>query len=365
MFHVKLPQTSDEIEESLVVFWHVEEGDKVEEGDTLVEVQTEKAVFEIEAEEAGTIHQIIVKRGDSAKVGDVLVTIDTGADSETVKPTIPEDRAESAVALDDRSFVRISPRLRKLAKDLNVNLTDVIGTGPGGALTEEDIQQASAGSIEMGTKTEEMAGIRKTIATRMMKSLQESAQLTITAWADVTAIGTKRKERMSSISWNSIISHAAIRALEQHQALNAHIKDGRVTYYEQIHLGMAVDTDEGLYVPVLRDADQLTLNELDEALKNISRNLSEKNLSSVELTGSTFTITNLGGYGVQFFTPIINPPEVCILGIGKIEPYIILENGEIIQKERVPLSLTFDHRIIDGAPAARYLQTLADLCQVF
>nr|WP_283248161.1 2-oxo acid dehydrogenase subunit E2 [Bacillus sp. FJAT-50079] len=217
----------------------------------------------------------------------------------------------------------------------------------------------------MGTKTEEMAGIRKTIATRMMKSLQESAQLTITAWADVTAIGTKRKERMSSISWNSIISHAAIRALEQHQALNAHIKDGRVTYYEQIHLGMAVDTDEGLYVPVLRDADQLTLNELDEALKNISRNLSEKNLSSVELTGSTFTITNLGGYGVQFFTPIINPPEVCILGIGKIEPYIILENGEIIQKERVPLSLTFDHRIIDGAPAARYLQTLADLCQVF
>ncbi|VEF49486.1 Dihydrolipoyllysine-residue succinyltransferase [Bacillus freudenreichii] len=364
MFEVKMPRTSDEIEESLIVFWHVEEGDTVEEGDVLVEVQTEKAVFEIEAEADGIISEIMIKRGESAKVGDVLVKIDAEAESGAKEAETKTDNKANEEKMTAASFVRISPRLRKLARDLSVNLADVKGTGPNGSITENDIKEAAE---EVGTRQEtgaaaEMTGIRKTIASRMMTSLHNSAQLTLTSWVEVTEIGKKRKESGSKISWNSLVSYAAIKALEQHPYLNAHVHDGEIIQHEEVHLGMAVDTEEGLYVPVLKNANQLVLGELDKELKDMAKNVTSGNLSGVTLQGSTFTVTNLGNFGIEFFTPIINPPEAGILGVGKLESYLVLEDGEAVQKERIPLSLTFDHRAVDGAPAAKFLQTITDQC---
>ncbi len=365
MFEVEMPRTSDEIEESLIVFWHVEEGDSVEEGDVLVEVQTEKAVFEIEAETEGTINEILVKRGESAKVGDILATIETEVLSDSKELELKVDNKNNEEKNPVDSFVRISPRLRKLAKDMNVNLADVKGTGKNGVIIEKDIRNAAAeGEVEKETKiVKELSGIRKTIATRMMTSLNKSAQLTLTSWVDVTELGNRRKENGSNVSWNSLISYAAVKALEQQPAINAHVQGENITMYEEVHLGMAVDTMEGLFVPVLEDANRLSLIQLDTELKELAKKMAAKNLSDVTLKGSTFTVTNLGNFGVEFFTPIINPPEAGILGVGKIDTYLVLEDGEVVQKERIPLSLTFDHRVIDGAPAATFLQTIADQCQ--
>ncbi|GIN93434.1 dihydrolipoamide acetyltransferase component of pyruvate dehydrogenase complex [Siminovitchia terrae] len=365
MFEVEMPRTSDEIEESLIVFWHVEEGDSVEEGDVLVEVQTEKAVFEIEAETEGTISEILVKRGESAKVGDVLAKVETKVLDSSKESELKVDNKINEEKIHAVSFVSISPRLRKLAKDLNVNLTDVKGTGKNGTIIEKDIKNAvEGGEVQKETRTaKEMSNIRKTIASRMMTSLHESAQLTLTTWVDVTELGKRRKETESNMGWNSLISYATVKALEQHPAINAHVQGEKITMHEKVHLGMAVDTTEGLYVPVLEDANRLSLIQLDKELKVLAKKVASKNLSDVALKGSTFTVTNLGKFGIEFFTPIINPPEACILGVGKIEPYLVLEDGEVVQIERIPLSLTFDHRVVDGAPAAKFLQTIADQCQ--
>ncbi|MBD8006778.1 dihydrolipoamide acetyltransferase family protein [Bacillus norwichensis] len=366
MFAVEMPRTSDEIEESLIVFWHVEVGDSVEEGDVLVEVQTEKAVFEIEAETEGTISEIFVKRGDSAKVGDVLAKIETKISSDSKESELKVDNKNNEEKIPVDSFVRVSPRLRKLAKDMNVNLADVKGTGKSGAIIEKDIKTAAeGGGITKETKTaKELSGIRKTIATRMMTSLNESAQLTLTSWVDVTELGKKRKETGSNVSWNSLISYATVKALEQHPAINVHVQGEKITMYEEVHLGMAVDTTEGLYVPVLKDANRLSLIQLDTELKEQAKKVASKKLSDVTLKGSTFTVTNLGNFGIEFFTPIINPPEAGILGVGRVDPYLVLDDGQVVQKERIPLSLTFDHRVVDGAPAATFLQTIADQCQL-
>ncbi|GIN22184.1 MAG TPA: 2-oxo acid dehydrogenase subunit E2 [Bacillus bacterium] len=365
MMEVKMPRTSDEIEESLIVFWHVEKGDSVEEGDVLVEVQTEKAVFEIEAEMEGIISEIVVRRGESAKVGDVLAKIEREAPGNSKEADSKTDNKIGKEKIPESLFVRISPRLRKLARDLKVDLTEVKGTGKEGAITKKDIENVAEGGgahQETGVVTE-MSGIRKTIGTRMMTSLQESAQLTLTSWVDVTELVKRRQESGSNVSWNALISYAAIKALKQHPAVNAHVQGENIIWHENIHLGIAVDTAEGVYVPVLKEANQMSLSQLDQELKEIVKSVMSKNLSSVTLKGSTFTVTNLGNFGIGFFTPILNPPEAGILGVGKIEPHLIMEEGEVVQRERIPLSLTIDHRVVDGAPGAKLLQTIADQCQ--
>ncbi|MFD1706986.1 dihydrolipoamide acetyltransferase family protein [Siminovitchia sediminis] len=366
MFEVKMPRTSDDIEESLIVFWHVEEGDDVEEGDVLVEVQTEKAVFEIEAETEGTIREILVKRGESAKIGETIATISDDQDNESAEEENDQKHIEkkAETGAGSQSFVRVSPRLRKLARDAGVNLSEIRGSGKGGVITESDIRNAAEGQTNEETGSgNKMSGIRKVIASRMMASLHESAQLTLTSWVDVTGLSQKRKESASKVSWNTLICYATVQALELHPEMNAHIEGDQITTYDQVHLGMAVDTESGLYVPVLTGAHELTIEKMDEELKVLAKKVASGNLSGIPMKGSTFTVTNLGKFGIEFFTPIIHPPEVGILGVGTIETHLALENGKVIQRERIPLSLTFDHRAVDGAPAAKFLQSVAGQCQ--
>ncbi|MBO1005463.1 dihydrolipoamide acetyltransferase family protein [Pseudogracilibacillus auburnensis] len=356
MAEILLPRIDKDYEESSIIFWHKQEGDVVQKGDVLVEVQTEKAVSELEAEEEGILEKIIVKRGEVATVGDVLGII-AAEGAETSSKEISESAVAAIIAKEpaERSFVRVPPRLRKLAKDLKIDLTKVQGSGNGGKITEKDIRHfAELGGSDPGEK---LAGIRKTIATRMKESLQNSAQLTETAYADVTKLAIKRDSK-KKMSWNSWILYAVIRAIKEHLYMNGTYENEVWKQSEEVHLGVATDTEEGLFVPVVENAGQYLLAELDEVVSELVRSVHDKNINPKHLSGSTFTVTNLGAFGIHFFTPIINPPEVAILGLGKIESHLVLEDGQVTEKKRLPLSLTFDHQMIDGAPAARFLQTL-------
>lgn len=359
MAEIILPRFDENYEESSIIFWHKQEGDTIQKGDVLVEVQTEKAVSEIEAEENGVLDKIIVKRGEIAKVGDALGIIGKEGKATSSNEVASSGSMKSPKTTEKKAggFVRVAPRLRKLAKDLQVNLAEVKGTGNSGKITEEDIKQHAEGDGS-STKGMEIAGIRKTIAERMRTSLHNSAQLTETAYADVTKVSIHREQAESKVSWNTWIMYTVVKALREHPYMNGTLEDGYWKKSESIHLGMATDVEDGLYVPVITSAENHTIYSLDEEINAIAKAVQEKNIEQRKLTGSTFTVTNLGAYGIHFFTPIINPPEVGILGIGKIDSHVAIENGEVTEKLRLPLSLTFDHQVIDGAPAARFISTL-------
>jgi pyruvate dehydrogenase E2 component (dihydrolipoamide acetyltransferase) len=362
MYEVKLPQTSEDELESLIVFWHKSEGDVVEEGDVLVEVQTEKAVFEIEAEESGVINKILVPRGEIASVGQVLVTISAvveGTSSNNEKIEHEEKILESGQPAEVSShFVKTPPRIRRLARELGVDLASVLGTGRNGLVTEEDIRRCIKQESRLDYVTVPLTGIRKTIAKRMWDSLLSTAQLTETAWADVTLLAEERNRTLVKLTWNDLLLFAVAKSLKAHPNINAHVYEEEIRQCDKVHLGVAVDTEGGLYVPVVKNADELSLIQLRDQVSELVEKINQHRLSTEELSGATFTVTNLGGFGVQFFTPILNRPEAAILGIGKIETDLILKNGQLLERKKLPLSLTFDHRAIDGAPAAKFLQTI-------
>lgn len=366
MYEVRLPKTSEDELESVIVFWHKSEGDSVEAGESLVEVQTEKAVFEIEAEKAGVLSKILVQRGEVASVGQVLATI-ASMEEEPSKTAAKADQKITAVLAPESSessgFVKAPPRLRRLARELGVDLASVKGTGRNGQLTEEDIRLAAIPEVQPEYKTLPFTGIRKTIAKRMSESLHTTAQLTATAWADVTLLAEERNHLVEKFTWNDLILFASVKSLKVHPNINAHVLEEEIRQYETVHLGVAVDTEEGLYVPVIKNADTLSLAELRNQTRGLAVKVAHHRIATEDLKGATFTVTNLGSFGVQFFTPIINHPEAAILGLGKIETDLALKNGQVIECKRLPLSLTFDHRAIDGAPAAKFLQTLIGYLQ--
>lgn len=366
---VRLQEMAAGILENLIVFWHCSAGEWVEKGQVLVEVQTEKVVFEIECPASGRLSQIMIPRGGVAKVGDVLALIEQTAEA---VGNSEQNRAPSEAAAQETPqtaqhqgsvSVQVSPRLRRLAKELEVDLTFVVGTGPDDRITESDIQGAvkQTQASPAGGKTIELTPIRRTIAKRMKQSLQQSAQLTLTAWADVTAISKQRKNLAPEVSWNTWVLRATVLALLQHKNVNSVWEDTGIRQFDDVHLGVAVDTEGGLLVPVLRQAQQMSLIELNTAVSQSAKKARDGKLPNTELSGSTFTVTNLGTFGIEFFTPILNHPETAILGVGQIEKKWVLRNEKIVEHNRIPLSLTFDHRTIDGAPAAKFLQTLTQL----
>src|SRR5699024_8979148 len=242
-------------------------------------------------------------------------------------------------------------RLRKLAKDLQVDLQAVQHSVKDGKITEKVIRDfAEGGESTPDTSGEKLSGIRKTIADRMRSSLENTAQLTETAYADVSELAEKRQKDGNTFSWNVLILYVTVQALQKHLYMNGTFEQGLWNQSEAIHLGVATDTEEGLVVPTVTNAHEYSMEELSKEVNQLVQSVQEKKVDPVKLSGSTFTVTNLGGFGIHFFTPIINPPEVAILGLGAIEKYVVLEEGNIKERMRLPLSLTFDHQVVDGAP---------------
>ncbi|TVP84747.1 MAG: 2-oxo acid dehydrogenase subunit E2 [Alkalicoccus sp.] len=356
MINVTLPELKEGTDESLVVLWFVSEGDRVRKGDALAEVQTEKAVSEIEAEADGVVKKIAVKRGESAKVGDVLAVIDPEGSPEPAVEEAPPEKKEQEKVPD---APKVPPKLKKLARELGVQVETIRGTGKDGRITEEDIRRG-------GTEQEKrlpLTGTRGVIARRMVESLQESAQLTETAWADVTRLDLDRKEFDGDPGWTALTAVAAARALKNHPLLNAHIEGEEIVLKESVHLGFAIDTKDGLQVAVVKETDSLSPGKLQEQLAEKASRARNKGLSKEDMEGGTFTVTSLGGYRTEFFTPIINPPQTAILGIGRIQPYVAMYEMKPREKYRLPLSLTVDHRAVDGAPAAAFLDEVIDLLE--
>ncbi|MDX2137393.1 MAG: dihydrolipoamide acetyltransferase family protein [Chloroflexota bacterium] len=440
---VVMPKLGNSVESSIIVNWRKRLGDAVQEGEALLEVETDKATVEVESQTSGTLLAIFYDAGADVPVMTPIAAIgqpgedysalmpagiNTGEPQEaSIQTSAAPVAANGAPAADvGTPFVasmpdtptdqRISPRARNLATRKGVVLAGMSGTGPGGRIIERDIQAALARQpkltpvaermvaqggfalpegVEPGKKITTrdlvpaaapvptappppmpmpvqdatiipMKGIRRTIATRMLASLQTTAQLTLNAYADARALKALRERLKSSdealglrgVTINDLVLYAAAKTLTRFPDVNAHLKDDAIHQYPAVHLGFAVDTPRGLIVPVIKNAHARTLHDLSTEAVRLAKACQDGSIKPDDLDGGTFTVSNLGGLGIDTFTPVLNPPQVAILGVGGIALRPVEMNDDVKFIPHIALSLTIDHRAMDGAPGARFLQAL-------
>lgn len=297
---------------------------------------------------------------------------EAGVDLSLIVGTGPSDRVtedDVRAYLEGRSRILITPAARKLAEQHGLDVARITGTGTGGRIIEDDVQRLvrrpAAQSSEKSAEgqTIPFAGMRQMIAENMMSSLHGMAQVTASTEVDVTELVELREQlkQKFDLTYTDLIVKAAAQALRQHPRLNAALDGDVIRLLGEINVGVGVALDEGLIVPVVRNADRLSLREISAAVRDLAAKARSNTLSVDEVTGGTFTVTNLGAFGIDMFTPIINPPEVAILGVGRIVEKLAIYRGEVARRSTLTLSLTFDHRVVDGAPAAAFLQMLANV----
>jgi pyruvate dehydrogenase E2 component (dihydrolipoamide acetyltransferase) len=380
-FEFKLPDLGEGITEVELRKWLVTEGDRIAEHQAVLEVETDKAVVEVPAPRAGVVTHIHQQEGETVKVGEILITIAEGEEAETKKrapsmgivgslPEAEEESEKEVPPAPQHDYEGLAtPMVRKLARERGIDLKSIKGTGPHGCITPEDLERVAPQpqSQTALTGTEEMLplrGLRRTIARNVLASQRTTAFVTSMEEADITEIFEMRtreqgevESRGTHLTFLPFFMKAAQHALKEHPLLNASIDDEAETIIlkKQYHFGIAVDTPEGLMVPVIRDVDKKSIIELAEAIQELGRKARERTISLEDLKGSSFTITNYGHFGGTFATPIINWPDVAILGFGRIVDRPWVHQGEIKIRKILPLSLTFDHRATDGAYAAHFL----------
>ena len=410
--NVLLPALGESVTEGTITRWLKQVGDVVAADEALLEVSTDKVDTEIPSPAAGTITQILVGEDSTAPVGSVLavIAVAAGSSAPVVAPVAappapvqaapvqaaPVLQSTSSTSDADNSDAYVTPLVRKIAAENGVDLANVQGSGVGGRIRKQDVlaivearqsggavstpaatSSAPAPQVQADTvlrgRTEKLTRLRKVIATRMVESMQSSAQLTSVAEVDVTNIVTLRDRNKKSfetregvkLSYMPFFAKAIVDTLKAHPVLNASIdiEAGTVTYHDSEHLAIAVDTDKGLLVPVIRNAGDLSISGLARNINDLAERTRTGQVSPDELSGGTFTLTNTGSRGALFDTPIINQPQVAILGLGAIvkRPVVVTDSDardSIAVRHMVYLSLTYDHRLVDGADAARYLVAL-------
>jgi len=360
-------------------------GDSISAGDPLYEVETEKVLYEVESPATGVLAVALFEEGATVECGVAVAVIAEANDDaaslraqygsvpaaasngevKSAKPPTP-DAIEAKSASGERRAV--SPVARKLAAELGVNLDRVTGSGPGGRITREDVELAAkspppAAAVSTSLQKIPLRGMRKTIAERMHQSLRDTAQLTITSEADVTP-ATELRERLKrefDFTYTDLLMQAVARALLKHPRMNARLEGYEIVASNEANIGLAVSLDDGLIVPVIRDVVSKSLRDIAALTKEAGEKARRGKLKLEDISGGTFTITNLGTYGIDAFTPILHVGETGILGVGRIVEKPAIYRGEITRRAMMTLSLTFDHRVIDGAPAALFLQTVIDL----
>ncbi len=355
-----MPKFGLTMQEGTIQQWFKAEGEHIEAGERLFEVETEKVLYEVEAPASGVVAKLLYPLEATVPCAQVVAVIaGVGEDPAAVALQYEKQAVAFTAAPPPRVGVVIAtPAARKLAKEHAVDLTTVQGSGPGGRITREDIEAALLAAAAVGPQATALRGMRKTIADRMWRSLQTTAQLTITTEADVTALVQRRAQLGSQfeVTYSDLLIEAVAAALASHPRLRVTVEGDTVRQHDEINIGLAVALDEGLIVPVIRDADSKTLQQIAAECRLLAAKARAGTLGVDEVSGGTFTITNLGMYGVDAFTPIINQPQVAILGVGRIVEKPAVHDGQITSRALMTLSLTFDHRIVDGAPAAAFLQ---------
>jgi pyruvate dehydrogenase E2 component (dihydrolipoamide acetyltransferase) len=422
---VIMPRQGNTVESCLIAGWKKQVGDHITEGDVLCEIETDKALMEVEAPASGTVLALFFAAGDDVAVlTNIAVIGEPGEDFESLRPNgsrrqgigdkeIRDSTAQPVTSTSTPQILReqpsgISPRAKKLAGQRGVDTAQLQGSGPAGRIIERDVLAAiqskplltplaksmvtqggyeapAQGSGVRGRILAEdlkpvaaappadeveiipVKGIRKVIATRMLESLQTTAQLTLNASADARALLAYRQRLKQSsealglrqVTINDLLLFAVSRILLQYPQLNALFQDDTISQYKNVHLGVAVDTPRGLMVPVIRRTDALSLKQIAAESKRLAEACLNGSIAPDELTGGTFTVTNLGNLGIESFTPVLNPPQVAILGVGSINLKPVEIDGEVQFIKHIGLSLTINHQVVDGAPAARFLQAVA------
>lgn len=391
-----LPDLGEGLEEAEIIDWKVAEGDTVELNQPLVEVNTAKALVEIPAPWEGVVEKLHAGEGAVVKVGEPLVTIRVeatesspkpkrqallvgyGVEEEEVHPAASDGgRAPGAPTRERGEPVRASPPVRRLAKELGVDLTSVNGSGPGGRVTREDVLAASGAGEETGpapaaTGDERripLKGTRRLIAEKMARAAREIPQVTTFLTVDATALQAFREEVSGQSSRRvtalPIVVRALVEVCKDHPKLNSSFdaEAREIVVNERFHVGIATDTEHGLLVPVVRSADHLGIVALSEEIARLTEAARAGKATPQDMVGSTITVTNVGTFGAEFGTPIVNHPEAAILALGVVEPRALVVDGEVQARPAVTLSLSFDHRVLDGAEAGRAMKALKSLLE--
>ncbi|QUO36948.1 2-oxo acid dehydrogenase subunit E2 [Dysosmobacter sp. Marseille-Q4140] len=400
-YEVLMPQLGLTMEEGTVSKWLKQEGEAVKAGEAILEITTDKLTNEVLSEHDGVLLKIVAQEGEDIPVKGLLAYIgqsgeavggaapDAAPAAPAAAPAAAAPAAPAPAAAPNGARIRISPLARKTAAKLGVDYTALRGTGPSGRIVQRDIlaaaqaqketaaapvpapapAPASAGlELMEGDTVTKLTGMRKVVAERMSRSHSEIPSVTQTTKVDVTELMRFRKllqqESGTKYSVNDLILKAVAKVLRQHPEILVSYDGGQMIQRAHVNLGMAVALDAGLIVPVIRDADRLSLDALSAAARDLAERAKNNHLTADEYKGSTFTVSNLGMFGVESFTPIINQPDAGILGVCAVEDELVMDDEGTISKHQVMrVSFTFDHRLIDGAVAAKFALDLRDLLQ--
>jgi pyruvate/2-oxoglutarate dehydrogenase complex dihydrolipoamide acyltransferase (E2) component len=348
-YEFKLPDLGEGLTEGEVARWLVAVGDEIVEDQPLVEIQTDKTTVEIPSPAAGTVTSILVAEGEVAPVGTVLVVIADGDPTVAGSPAV--SRAETAPR------VQATPLVRRIAQELGVDLATVVASGPGGRITEDDVRGATGVSAKLAQgagRREQVRGVRRQIVEHLTRAHAEIPAVTYVEECDFTGVDLKQLL--------PLVLQATAQALREFPELNARLERDEIVYLDRYDLGVAVQTEHGLVVPVVRSCDSRSLEELRADIDALAAKAREGKLSQDELRGSTFTVTSAGKLAGLFVTPLVNHPEVGILGVHRIAERPVVRGGNVVVRTTGNISVTFDHRVVDGARAAAF--TLAVIEQL-
>jgi pyruvate dehydrogenase E2 component (dihydrolipoamide acetyltransferase) len=376
-FNFILPDLGEGITEGEIRKWLVKEGDSIEEHQTVLELETDKAVVEVPSPRKGKVVKIHKEEGEIAKVGEVLITIAEEGEAVEEKPKAKveeaavEERPKSVsvvgVLPEEEEEILATPAVRALAKELTVELETIKGSGPGGSITKDDVVKAS----KKTKKAEDqygivervpLKGIRRTISKNLMTAQQTTVFVTVMEEADVTELWDIREREKKTLQETGIhltflpfFIKAVQYSLKEHPYLNASIDGEEIIVKKYYSIGIAVNTPDGLIVAVIKDVDKKPVRQLASEIQDLSQKARERKIKLEDLRGSSFTFSNWGHFGGTFATPVINYPDAAILGTGRISDKPWVREGQIVIRKILPLSLTFDHRVTDGADASTFL----------
>ena len=398
---IKAPVFPESINDGEVATWHVEPGEQVSRDQVLVDIETDKVVLEVVAPADGAVTEIIRGVGDVVTSEESLARFKVGVITSSEQETKPSKEASTPVSetVNDGEAVSpsASPSARKLAKESGIPLSSIEGSGKGGLITKDDVLREVADAQDIGQKDSESAAstrvepstfleteadrierrvpmtrLRATIAKRMVEAQQTAAMLTTFNEVDMTGIMELRAQYKDAfqaahngtrLGFMSFFVRASTEALKRFPAVNASIDQNDIVYHGYQDIGVAVSSDRGLVVPVIRDADSLSLAEIEDQIRIYGERARDGKLGIDEMTGGTFTISNGGVFGSLLSTPILNPPQTAVLGMHKIQERPVAQSGEVVIRPMMYLALSYDHRLIDGQEAVRFLVTIKDFLE--
>lgn len=389
---IKVPQLPESVSDATLVAWHKNVGEFVARDENLVDLETDKVVLEVPAPVSGTIAKIVVENGATVEAGDVLAILEEGdvpIEAPVAASSAPAEKAAASVRKESSGPIKTSPAVRRLLNEHDLDATMVTGTGKDGRITKSDVmsflktddsanvtpgdrQPVAGESVGVGLERAEqrvpMTRLRARIAERLVDAQQTAAMLTTFNEVDLTEVMSLRKKYRESfekkhgvrLGFMSFFAKATVEALQLFPVVNASVEGTEIIYHNYFDIGIAVSSERGLMVPVIRDVDQMSFADFELALRDVASRAQAGTISMDDLTGGTFTITNGGIFGSMMSTPILNQPQSAILGMHSIQQRPMVVDGDIVARPMMYLALTYDHRIIDGKEAVKFLVTIKD-----